>query len=422
MLTDTAIRKTKPQDKPFKLTDGKGMYLHVMPNGSKLWRMKYSYAGKEKLLSFGPYPEVPLAEAREKRDEARAVLRDGRDPSVAKKERDAAAIFDAGTTFEAVSREWHEANKPKWTDVHCYDVLHSLERDVFPELGGLPIKSITAPMVLKVLRAIEKRPAVETARRIRQRMSAVFVYAIASGRGENDPAAIVQSAMAPLKKGRQPAITDLEQAREIIRKVDREGAHPATKLAIRLLALTALRPGALATTPWAELENIGDLWTVPAARMKLALHLKDDEARDHLVPLSRQAIEVIEALRQLTGRCPFVFPNGRHAHKPMSENAMGYLLNRAGYHHRHVPHGWRSTFSTVMNERNPADHRIIDLMLAHTPKDKVEAAYNRAAHLARRRELAQEWADLLIVDQMPLDEVVSWRRRGKATIIVPAIT
>ncbi|MND20837.1 Prophage CP4-57 integrase [compost metagenome] len=416
MLTDTAIRKAKPQDKPFKLTDGKGLYLHVMPNGSKLWRMKFSFAGKEKLLSFGPYPEVTLAEAREKREEARATLRDGRDPSVVKRERQAAAIFDAGTTFEVVAREWHAANKAKWTDVHCYDVLHSLERDVFPELGALPIKSITAPMVLGILRAIESRPAKETARRIRQRMSAVFVYGIASGRAETDPAAIVQGAMAPLKKGRQPAITDLEQAREILRKVDREGAHPVTKLAIRLLALTSLRPGALAATPWSELEDVDDLWTVPAARMKMMLHMKDNEARDHLVPLSRQARDVIEVLRPLTGRCPYVFPNGRHAHKPMSENAMGYLLNRAGYHHRHVPHGWRSTFSTVMNERYPADHRIIDLMLAHTPKDKVESAYNRASHLKRRAELAQDWADLLMVDQMPLEDVVRAPRRGKASI------
>lgn len=417
MLTDTEIRKAKSADKPRKLSDGGGLYLHITPTGSKLWRMKYRFNDKENLLSFGPYPEVTLAAARQKRDDAKAVLREGRDPSVARKERAAAAIFDSGTTFEAVAREWHTENKSKWTDTHRYDVLHSLERDVFPELGQLPIKSITAPMVLKVLRVIEDRPARETARRIRQRMSAVFVFAIASGRGENDPAAIVQGAMKPVRKGRQPAVTDLEEAREILRKVDRQPANPATRLAIRLLALTALRPGTLATTPWSELESLdGGVWTVPASRMKLALHLKDDEARDHMAPLSRQALETIEALRPLTGSLPFVFPNGRHSHKPMSENAMGYLLNRSGYHHRHVPHGWRATFSTVMNERYPLESRIIDLMLSHTPKDKVEAAYNRAAHLARRRELAQEWADLLMVDQMPLADVLGGARRGKPSI------
>lgn len=417
MLTDTEIRKAKPGDKPRKMSDGGGLYLAVSPTGSKLWRMKYRFADKENVLSFGPYPEVTLAEARAKRDEARALLRDGQNPSIEKRKQKAAAIFDTGTTFEAVAREWHDENKSKWTAVHCYDVLHSLERDVFPSLGQLPIKSITAPMVLKALRAIEDRSARETARRIRQRMSAVFVFAIASGRGENDPAAIVQGAMKPIRKGRQPAVTDLEEAREILRKIDQQPSNPATRLAIRLLALTALRPGALATTPWEEINGLdGALWTVPASRMKLALHLKDDETRDHLVPLSRQALETIEALRPFTGATPYLFPNGRTSQKPMSENAMGYLLNRAGYHHRHVPHGWRATFSTVMNERYPLESRIIDLMLAHTPKDKVESAYNRAAHLARRTELAQEWADLLMVDQMPLDDVMGVRRRGKASI------
>lgn len=417
MLTDTEIRKAKPGDKPRKMSDGGGLYLAVSTTGSKLWRMKYRFADKENVLSFGPYPEVTLAEARAKRDEARALLRDGQNPSIEKRKQKAAAIFDTGTTFEAVAREWHDENKSKWTAVHCYDVLHSLERDVFPSLGQLPIKSITAPMVLKALRAIEDRSARETARRIRQRMSAVFVYAIASGRGENDPAAIVQGAMKPIRKGRQPAVTDIEEAREILRKVDQQPSNPATRLAIRLLALTALRPGALATTPWEEIDGLdGALWTVPAARMKLALHLKDDETRDHLVPLSSQALETIEALRPFTGATPYLFPNGRSSQKPMSENAMGYLLNRAGYHHRHVPHGWRATFSTVMNERYPLESRIIDLMLAHTPKDKVESAYNRAAHLARRTELAQEWADLLMVDQMPLEDVMGVRRRGKASI------
>lgn len=417
MLTDIQIRKAKTEDKPRKLTDGGGLYLHLMPSGSKLWRMKYRFAGKEKLLSFGPYPDVTLIMAREERSKAKLAMREGRDPAVAKKEDMAAATLDAGATFEVIAREWHDINKEAWTPVHCYDVLHSLERDVFPELGGVPIKSITAPRVLKVLRAIEDRPARETARRIRQRMSAVFVYAIATGRGENDPAAIVQSAMKPLTKGRQPAITDLDQAREVLRKVDQTGASPVTRLALRLLALTALRPGTLTGTLWSELDEAeGGLWIVPAARMKLALRLKDDETRDHIVPLSRQALEVIEALRKVTGKHPHLLPNARHAHRSMSENAMGYLLNRAGYHHRHVPHGWRATFSTVMNERFPADHRVIDLMLAHTPKDKVEAAYNRAAHLSRRKELSQLWADLLMIDQMPLDDVLSGPRRGKASI------
>jgi integrase len=278
--------------------------------------------------------------------------------------------------------------------VHAYDVLHSLERDVFPDLGTTPIKDITPANVLSVLRKIEDRSAVETARRIRQRMSAVFVYAIASGRAETDPAAIVQKAMKPVKTGRQPAITDLEQAREILRRADATPASPVTKLALRLLALTSLRPGTLITTPWTELDVLDPEvpgWQVPATRMKLRLQYKDDETRDHLVPLSTHALDLIQALRKLTGRTRYLFPNQRHAHRPASENAIGYLLNRTGYHHRHVPHGWRATFSTIMNEQFKHDRHIIDLMLAHVPKDRVEGAYNRAEHLERRIELAQAW-------------------------------
>lgn len=221
--------------------------------------------------------------------------------------------------------------------------------------------------------------------------------------------------MAPLVKGRQPAITHLSDAREILAKVEATPAHPVTKLAMRLLALTVVRPGTLATTPWTEFANLdpeAPTWQVPAARMKLRAHLKNDESRDHIVPLSRQASETIEAIRVLTGRGPYVVPNGRTAQKPMSENALGYLLNRAGYHHRHVPHGWRSTFSTVMNERFPADRPVIDLMLAHVPKDKVESAYNRAAHLERRLALAQLWADLIMEGRPAARDLLTGRRRG----------
>lgn len=237
----------------------------------------------------------------------------------------------------------------------------------------------------------------------------MFVFAISSGRADNDPASVVLGAMAPVRKGKQPAITDLAAAREILARVEEEVAHPVTKLAHRLLALTTVRPGTLIGTPWQEFDEIDQgnpVWRIPAARMKLKQSKKDDEAHDHLVPLSRQALEVIATLRILTGKGPLVFPNTRHAHKPMSENAIGYLLNRAGYHSRHVPHGWRSTFSTVMNENYPADRAVIDLMLAHVPKDRVEGAYNRAQHLQRRTELAQLWADIILGGAKPTTELL----------------
>lgn len=341
---------------------------------------------------------MKLGEAREQRDAAKAVLRSGRDPSAERKLSRLSSAAATEQTFETIARRWFEQSAGIWTERHAADVLGSLVQEVFPVLGLLPIREITPPMVLQVLRPIKARPALETARRVRQRMSAVFVHAIASGMADADPAAIVKGAMAPMKKGRQPAIVDLDLAREMLRRAEAVPAHPTTRLALRLLALTAVRPGEIRAAAWTEFESLdGDapVWRVPAARMKMK--------REHLVPLSRQAVEVLNVARTITGRCPLVFPNTRFAHRPMSENAIGYLLNRAGYHHRHVPHGWRATFSSVMNERFRGDQPIIDLMLAHAPKDRVEAAYNRALHMGRRRELAQEWADILLPDAAPAD-------------------
>ncbi|MGA1803662.1 tyrosine-type recombinase/integrase [Rhizobium sp. HT1-10] len=414
MLTDSRIKREQAREKPFKIADGGGLFLYVSPSGGKLWRFRYQYGGKEKLLSIGQYPSISLIAARAAREEAKVSLRAGHDPGVAQKLKKLGHVKSSQNTFEVLAREWFELNKSQWVERHALDVIGSLENEIFPPLGSIPIKNIAASDVIAVLRVIEARGAKETARRIRQRMSAVFVYAIATGRGEADPAAIVQKAMAPLKKGRQPAITDVAKAREMLRKVDEEIAHPLTKLALRILALTAVRPGTLSTTPWSEWDDLSPtspIWQIPAERLKLRLHYKDDEARDHLAPLSRQAIEAIAALRQISGKGPLAFPNARHAHKPMSENAMGYLLNRAGYHGHHVPHGFRSTFSSIMNESFPADKATIDLMLAHVPKDKVEGAYNRALFLQRRIELAQEWADIISEGLAPAASLLGGRRR-----------
>ncbi|MBB4272768.1 tyrosine-type recombinase/integrase [Rhizobium mongolense] len=412
MLTDTAIRKAAAKEKSYKLSDSGGLYLHVTPAGGKHWRLKYRFAGAEKLLSIGPYPAISLTDARKARDTAKSALRDGKDPGVLKKLHKLTKAQHSGDTFEVIAREWFGLNKSKWIGHHADDVIRSLENDIFPLIGNIPIRDVTAPLVLAALRLVEKRDAADTARRIRQRMSAIFVYAISSGKAETDPAAVVLGAMAPVSKGRLPAITKLPDAKTMLHKVEAEIAHPVTKLAHRLLALTALRPGVIASTPWHELDFIEDgLWLVPASRMKLKLTQKQDEARDHLVPVTNQVREVIDALRTLTGRGPLAFPNQRHAHKPMSENAIGYLLNRAGFHGKHVPHGWRSTFSTTMNERYPADRAIVDLMLAHVPKDRVESAYNRALHIGRRKELAQLWADIILEGAPPAVELLKGPRR-----------
>ncbi|HEU4960705.1 MAG TPA: integrase arm-type DNA-binding domain-containing protein [Sphingomonas sp.] len=403
MLTDTKVRAAKPRTKPYKLADSNRLSLLVSPSGGKLWRWNYSYDGKNKTMAFGAYPMVSLADARIKRDEAYTVLCEGRDPAVVKKLKIEANLEASRQTFERVARAWHENAKPQWAKVHAADIIRSLERDVFATIGALPIAQLNPPLVLSVLREIEARGAIETAKRVRQRISAVFVYAIAEGIAQSDPAEKLGAVLKPLRKGRQPAITDLVPLRKMIIAAEEDYARPITRLALRFLALTAVRPSELRGACWDEFEDLNGrepLWRIPAARMKGDLDRKDERDGDHLVPLTPQALAVLRALWPLTGNAALLFPSNRHANRPMSENAIGYLLNRAGYHGHHVPHGFRAAFSTIMNEwaeRNGKEHdrKIIDLMLAHVPKEKVEGAYNRAAYMPRRRELAQVWADML---------------------------
>ena len=403
MLTDAKVRAAKPRPKPYKLTDASRLYLLVTPGGGKLWRWNYEYDGKQKSMAFGAHPRVSLADAREKRDEAWSTLCKGQDPNVAKRLKIEANIEASRQTFERMAREWHGNAKAQWATIHASDIIRSLERDVFPTIGSLPIARLTPPLILGVLREIETRGAIETAKRVRQRISAVFVYAIAQGIATSDPAEKLGAVLKPLRKGRQPAITDIVPLRKMILAAEEDNARPITRLGLRMLALTAVRPSELRGAEWAEFEDLDGklpLWRIPSARMKGDLDRKEELGGDHLVPLTPRAVAVLRAIWPLTGGGPLVFPSNRHAHRPMSENAIGYLLNRAGYHGHHVPHGFRAAFSTIMNEwaerhGDPHDRKVIDLMLAHVSKDKVEGAYNRAAYLPRRRELAAIWADML---------------------------
>jgi integrase len=418
MLTDLQCKRAKAGEKDFKLADARGLYLFVTKSGFRSWRWKFRFAGKEKRLVLGSYPEMSLGSAREARENAARLLKSGMDPSLQAKQLASIRLEEAAATFEAVAREWHGQQVSGWVPRHAADVLKSLSRTCSPRIGALPIKGITSPMVLAVVRAIEDRPSIETARRVRQRISAVYSYAIASGLAVADPAAPIRAALKPLIKGRQPALATLDEARALLRMVEAAPAHPMTKLASRMLALTALRQGVLRTTMWSELEALDreePIWQIPAARMKLKLDRKLDARFDFMLPLSRQALEVLDAARAFAPYSRLVFPSQRHAHKPISENAVGYLYNRLVTHGRHVPHGWRSTFSTIMNERAQSqglagDRAIIDLMLAHIP-DGVEASYNRAAYLPRRREIAQEWADMLLKDMPPAIALLEGPRR-----------
>jgi integrase len=399
----------------------------------KSWRMKFRLHGKEKLLTFGPYPDVKLSEARDRRDAARRQIREHVDPSGARKRAQEAKEQEKAehaklVTFEQAARDWHALQLPRWVPVHANDVITSLERDVFPMLGGKPLSVIDAPAVLKCLRAVEDRGSIETAKRLRQRISGVYAYAISEGIVSSDPAAVVGKALKPLpKKGKQPAITDPDEARQVLIAAEASGASPVTKLASRLLALTQSRPGMIRGAEWTEFSGIDwegesygpflPMWTIPAQRMKLVLDLKEEQEFEHQVPLCWQAVEVLRAVRRLTGRTKLVFPGQRHSHRPLSENAIGYLYNRVGFFGRHVPHGWRSSFSTTMNARavklkQSDDAAIIELMLAHVPENKVKAAYDRAGHMERRRELGQIWADLLMKGMCPADDLLEGPRRN----------
>ena len=437
-LTDAKVRNAKAAEKAYKLSDGSQLYLHVSPAGGRSWRMNYQFgrnnAGKpiQKTLTIGSYPALSLKDAREARDTAKSLLAKGREPRPDDLFERAAPTADTRPTFEDTGREWHALQKGRWSKVHTADVLDNLENEVFPTIGDLPIEDIEAPAVFALLRRIADRGAVETAHRTRQRISAIFVYGIAMGRAARDPAAGLSIALPKKPKAKpQPAITSLSGLRQVLIDAEGERCRAQTKLALRLLALTAVRPNELHGARWAEFEDLdghAPLWRIPAHRMKGDADRKTELDGDHLVPLAPQAVAVLNAMVPLTGELQLIFPTDRHLHKPMSENTLRALLIRAGYHQRHVPHGFRSAFSTIMNERVERqwktagnegvapDRAIIDLMLAHVPTNKVEGAYNRAAYMARRRELACEWADILLADMWPpavhIGQPIRWAATG----------
>lgn len=401
MLTDVACRKAEPGPKERKLADALGLYLSVLPSGFKSWRWKYRFGGKEKRLVIGPYPLISLKQARDARDEARAKLVAGINPGAEKQA--ARRRAKVGDTFEEIARSWHTAKAKSLTDRYAVQVLARLEKNVFPEFGSMPIREITPPIVLAAIRKIEQRGAATMAHEVRGHCSEVFVWAISSGLAEQDPAAVVRKALAPAGGGRRPALLDLAAARDLVQAIDAvEHAWWATKLASRLLALTAVRPGVLRLAEkdeFTDLDGPHPAWRIPAAKMKLSRQRKGNSAYDFTVPLSSQAVATVQAAMDAGSHPRFLFPGEQNV-RPISDSTLSQLYLDAGYRGRHVPHGWRATFSTIMNERAAANEResdraIIDLMLAHMPEG-VEAAYNRAAYMKRRRELAQEWADLLM--------------------------
>ena len=392
-LTDTAIRSAKPQAKAVKLFDGGGLYLEVSPAGGKWWRWKYRFGGKEKRLSFGVYPDVSLKAAREKRDVSRKQLATGTDPGEARK---AARLAQAGAeSFEAIAREWHGKFSPGWVASHGDRILRRLEKDLFPWLGKRPIEEVKAPELLAVLRRIESRGAQETAHRAMQNCGQVFRYAVATGRAERDPTGDLRGALPPPKEKHHASIIEPKRVGALLRAIDSYEGFFATKCALRLAPLVFVRPGELRKAQWPEIDFDKAEWRVPAERMKMR--------EQHIVPLSRQAVEILQELEPLTNRgmparpdapC-YVFPGAHSRARPMSDNAILAALRRMGYTKDEMTgHGFRSMASTLLHEQG-WNHQVIERQLAHAERNAVSAAYNFAEHLPERRKMMQVWADYL---------------------------
>jgi len=384
-LSDAKVRNAKPRPKPYKISDGEGLFLFVMPSGSKYWRLKYFFADKEKRLALGVYPDISLADARERRGQARKVLAAGNDPGEAKKEAKRLATVKNGNVFEVVAREWFEMRKHEWMPSTAATKLSRLERHVFPKLAQRPISAINAPEVLAMLRVIEAKGTLETARRMMQICGQIFMYAIATGRAERNPVPDLRGALkTPVVKHHSYVKTsDLPL---FLQNLEAYDGSVQTKLALRFLLLTFVRTTELRAAEWTEIDWDKAEWRIPAERMKMR--------EQHIVPLSRQAVAILRELQMHTGNWQYIFPNQHKPVKFMSENTMLFALYRMGYHSRATGHGFRSTASTILNEHEfRAD--VIERQLAHSERNAVRAAYNHAQYLPERRKMMQWWADYL---------------------------
>ena len=383
-----AARNAKPREKPYKLSDSKGLYLQVQPNGSKLWRLKYRFNGKERRLAFGAYPEVTLSRARERQIDARRVLDGGIDPGELKKQAKRAAVVADANTFEAVAREWFLKHSSGWAESHSDKVLLRLENDLFPWLGSRPVAAIDASELLETIRRIESRGALDAAHRCLGYSSQVFRYAIATARAKRNPASDLRGALPPAKGGHFASITDPDKVGALLRAIDGYEGALVTRCALRLAPLTFVRPGELRTAEWAHFHLDCAEWRIPAERMKMR--------EDLIVPLSRQAMAVVEELKPATGRGQYLFPSLQSPGRPMSENTINGALRRLGYVSDEMTgHGFRAMARTMLDEVLEFRVEWIEHQLAHEVKDPNGRAYNRTAFLEGRKKMMQGWADYL---------------------------
>ena len=395
-LTELSIKQAKTKEKQYKLTDGEGMYLRVYPNGSKYWQLQYWFDGKQKILSFGVWPNISLKEARDKRFAAKKTIKEGIDPNDEKKERFEVQSFEREeeklrkiSTFQIVAHEWFSRQSTQWTERHSIGVLSSLKMHVFPNLGEIPIADISNQDVIATLRILESEGKYETCYRIRQKLEAIFSFAEIEGLCIGNPARGLQKILTKPQPKSQNSLP-ISELPEFLKKIDADtGASNTTSLAMKFLILTFVRTSELRFADWREfdIDCTEPLWVIPAERMKMR--------KTHHVPLSRQAVSILEEMQQYSGTEGYVFQQVYNQKKAMSENTILYFSNRLGYAGRNTIHGFRSVASTVLNESMKWHPDVIELQLSHQESNKVRKAYNRAEHLDERRKMMEWWSDYI---------------------------
>jgi integrase len=401
MLTSIAVRDAKPAKRQRKIHDARGLYLLIAPSGAKYWRLKYRFGGKERVLAIGVYDEVKLAEARDRRDEARRLLRDGIDPGAARRDQKRQAEHHAANTFKAVGEDWFAAKSAKWAPSTVKGTRGRLD-ELYSRLGSRPIAAIEPPEVLDALRAIERRGALEIARKTMVTAGQVFRFGIATGRAKSDPTRDLRGALQE-REERHYSVLKREDLPEFLAKLAKYDGNTLTRLAIRFLALTFVRTGEMRGAKWTEFDAERAQWVIPAERMKMG--------EPHLVPLSRQALAVLEEIKRISGGREHVFPNEHHPLKPMSENTVLFALYRMGYRGRATGHGFRATASTILHEMGFRPD-VIERQLAHVERNRVRRAYHRSQYITDRAAMMQSWGDLLDELAKPKTRVTPLRKRA----------
>ena len=393
-LTELAIKNAKPSEKVRKLSDGGGMYLLVHPNGSKYWRMDFRFNGKQKTVALGIWPTDSLSIAREKREQAKKLIKQGINPVDDRKEKKRQKEQKEDNdeketyTFEFVALDWMKRQNPTWTVKHANDIKRGLEIHIFPYIGDRLINELGTRDVLEVLRKIEKQGKYEAAFRARQRCEAIFRYGIITGICQKNPASDLRGALTPPKKEKQASITPSELP-DFLQKLDLYDGYPITKLAMRFVIYTFVRTSELRLAEWEEMNMSHEkpVWKIPAERMK--------NRRELIVPLVPQTLNLLKNAKEISAEGKFVFPGQNNHNRPMSENTLLYALYRMGYHSRATVHGFRSTASTILNESGLWSPDVIERQLSHVEANKIRAAYNYAEHLDERRRMMTWWADYL---------------------------